>query len=287
MIYTLSFSDLMQLSKIRLTTSVVFSSIIGYFIAGGGFDIQLIYLLIGGFLVVAASNGFNQVLEKDLDKMMNRTSQRPLPQDRMSIKQALTISILMVSVGVWFLFMINFWSGLFGFSSVILYVLAYTPLKRISSFSVFVGAFPGAIPFMLGWVAYTNSFGIEALFLFSIQFLWQFPHFWSIAWASHDDYKRAGFLMLPGDKDKSTAWKISIYTFFLIPLSILPYFNLCGSIEMSMIGLLFSIIAGLWFLTKSVVLFNSKHDGDAKKMMFASFIYLPTLQLIYLFDNLL
>jgi len=284
----LSINDILQLSKIRLTTSVVFSAIAGYFIAGGLFQsFDLIALILGGFLVVAASNGFNQVIEKDLDKLMKRTENRPLPKQRMTTNQALILSLAMGLVGVFFLFSINMYSGIFGSLSVLLYVLAYTPLKRISSFSVFVGAFPGAIPFMLGWVAVSNDFAIEAGILFAIQFIWQFPHFWAIAWVSDEDYTKAGFKMLPGEKGKATAFKTLIYTLFLIPLSVLPAFGFTGELKLSLLACLFAIILGLWFFTKSVMLFKSLSNDDAKKLMFASFIYLPLLQLIYVIDKLL
>jgi protoheme IX farnesyltransferase len=284
----MSISDVIQLSKVRLTSSVVFSAIAGYFIAGGDYDSSvLFYLIVGGFLVVASSNGFNQLIEKDLDSKMKRTENRPLPTRRMNSKEALLVSLLMGLVGVFLLFLINFRSGFLGAFSVLLYVLAYTPLKRVSSISVFVGAFPGAIPFMLGWVAITNSYDIEALILFSIQFIWQFPHFWAIAWASSEDYQRAGFKMLPGPKDRSTAFKAMIYTIFLIPISILPAFGIAGELKLSILAALLSVVLGLWFLTKAVKLFKTLDDVDAKKLMISSFIYLPILQLIYVIDKLL
>jgi protoheme IX farnesyltransferase len=284
----MSISDVIQLSKVRLTSSVVFSAIAGYFIAGGSYDsLHLFYLIVGGFLVVASSNGFNQLIEIDLDSMMKRTENRPLPTKRMNPKEALLISLLMGLIGVSLLFLINFRSGFLGAFSVFLYVLAYTPLKRISSISVFVGAFPGAFPFMLGWVAVTNSYDIEALILFSIQFIWQFPHFWAIAWVSSEDYQRAGFKMLPGPKDRSTAFKALIYTIFLIPISILPVFGIAGKLQLSLVAALLAVVAGLWFLTKAVKLFKTLDDADARRLMISSFIYLPILQLIYVLDKLL
>lgn len=284
----MSISDVIQLSKLRLTSSVVFSAIAGYFIAGGSYDsLHLFYLIVGGFLVVASSNGFNQLIEIDLDSMMKRTENRPLPTKRMNPNEALLISLLMGLIGVSLLFLINFRSGFLGAFSVFLYVLAYTPLKRISSISVFVGAFPGAFPFMLGWVAVTNSYDIEALILFSIQFIWQFPHFWAIAWVSSEDYQRAGFKMLPGPKDRSTAFKALIYTIFLIPISILPVFGIAGKLQLSLVAALLAVVAGLWFLTKAVKLFKTLDDADARRLMISSFIYLPILQLIYVIDKLL
>ena len=222
----MSVNDILQLSKFRLTTSVVFSAIAGYFIAGGVLiSLELFLLVVGGFMVVASSNGFNQIMEKDLDGLMKRTADRPLPKQRMPITQAYYFSSILGSLGVLLLFMINLYCGFFGLLSVLIYVLAYTPLKRKTPFSVFVGALPGAIPFMLGWVAVTNNFAIEASILFAIQFIWQFPHFWAIAWVSNEDYSRAGFKMLPAGKDKNTASKTLIYSFFLIPLTILPVFG--------------------------------------------------------------
>ncbi len=282
------FTEIIQLSKVRLTASVVFSAIAGYFIAADQFDFLLFsYLVIGGFLVVAASNGFNQILEKDYDKLMARTSDRPLPRGRMSVSEAFWISLFMVLLGVFLLYRINFLSGFFGTLSVILYVLVYTPLKRISPISVFVGAFPGAIPFMLGWVAATNDFDIEPGILFAIQFIWQFPHFWAIAWVCNDDYKKAGFKMLPGEKDKSTAWKNVVYTFFLIPLSVLPVFGITGGLQLSIIAAVLVFIAGIWFFSVSINLFKKLTDESAKKLMFTSFIYLPTIQLIFILDKIL
>lgn len=283
-----SFTDIVQLSKVRLTSSVVFSAIAGYFIAAEHFDALLFtYLVIGGFLVVAASNGFNQILEKDFDKLMVRTADRPLPTKRMSVAEVFWISLMMGLLGVFLLYRINFLSGFFGMLSIFLYVLLYTPLKRISPISVFVGAFPGAIPFMLGWVAATNDFDIEPGILFAIQFIWQFPHFWAIAWVCNDDYKNAGFKMLPGKKDKSTAWKNVVYTFFLIPLSVLPVFGITGSLKLSVIAAFLVSLVGIWFLSIAVTLFKKLTDDSAKKLMFASFIYLPAIQLIYILDKVL
>ena len=284
----MSITDILQLSKIRLTTSVVFSAIAGYFIAGGSISsIDLLYLVLGGFFVVAASNGFNQIIEKEFDLLMSRTANRPLPTKRMKVKEAMLVSLLMGIVGVALLFMINILSGFFGALSLLLYVFAYTPMKRISSFSVFVGAFPGAIPFMLGWIAVTNAFTIEPIILFAIQFIWQFPHFWSIAWSCNDDYVKAGFKMLPGPKDKSTALKSLLYSIFLIPISILPAFGIAGELTLSTLGAVTAVVIGLWFVTKAMILFKTLDDKDAKKLMFSSFIYLPLLQLIYVIDKLI
>ena len=282
-----SFSDIVLLSKIRLTTSVVFSAVAGYFIAADQFDLALFtYLVSGGFLVVAASNGFNQILEKKYDLLMLRTVNRPLPQERMSVRQAFLLSLLMGLIGVFLLYRINFLSGFFGTLSIILYVFAYTPLKRVSPISVFVGAFPGAIPFMLGWVAVTNDFDIEPGILFAIQFIWQFPHFWAIAWVCNEDYEKAGFKMLPGEKNQSTAWKNVVYTLFLIPLSVLPAFDITGDLNLSLFAAVLVFVVGVWFFSKALKLFKELSDHAAKKLMFASFIYLPIVQLIYIIDKI-
>jgi protoheme IX farnesyltransferase len=278
-------SDILQLSKIRLNVSVVFSAIAGYFIAPGAFDsFVFLYLVLGGLLVVGASNGFNQILEKDYDAIMERTKDRPLPSGRMSVKTAFYISLLMGVLGVFMLYRINFLSGFFGTLSILLYVLVYTPLKRKTSISVLVGAIPGAIPFMLGWVARTNDFDIESGYLFAVQFLWQFPHFWAIAWVCDEDYKRAGFKMLPGGKDVMTAGKTMLYTLFLIPLSILPYFGIIGSLSLNLVSMILLVLLGAWFFWKAYILYKSTEDADARKLMFASFIYLTILQFIYMFN---
>ena len=283
-----SFADVVKLTKVRLTSSVVFSAIAGYFIAANQLNtLLLIYLVLGGFFVVAASNGFNQLIEKDYDKLMQRTADRPLPTKRMSSSEVFWISFLMALLGIFLLYKINFLTGFFGTLSIFLYVLIYTPLKRVSPISVFVGAFPGAIPFMLGWVAATNDFDIEPGILFAIQFIWQFPHFWAIAWVCNDDYKKAGFMMLPGKKDKSTAWKNVVYTFFLIPLSVLPVFGITGNLQLSLIAAIFVLIAGIWFFSIALNLYKKLTDESAKKLMFASFIYLPSIQLIFVLDKVM
>ena len=240
-----------------------------------------------GFSVVAASNGFNQLLEKDFDKLMKRTENRPLPKQRITTNQALFFSLVMGLIGIVCLFSINFYSGFFGSLSLILYVLAYTPLKRISSLSVFVGAFPGAIPFMLGWIAVSNNFAIEASILFAIQFIWQFPHFGLSLGSLMKTILKQDSKCSQVEKSKSTAFKALIYTLFLIPLSILPVFSFTGKLELSLIACLLTIVLGLWFFTKSVILFKSLSNKHAKKLMYASFLYLPSLQLIYVIDKIL
>jgi len=191
-------SDFKEITKMRLAVSVVFSSVAGYFLGADVVDFVTVLLLaVGGYLMVGASNAFNQVIEKDLDALMNRTKNRPIPSGRMSVAKALSIAFLFTIVGVGVLYIINPITAVFGAISIILYVALYTPLKTKTPLSVFVGAFPGAIPFMLGWVAATNDFSIEPGTLFMIQFFWQFPHFWALGWWLYDDYERGGFFMLP------------------------------------------------------------------------------------------
>ena len=223
-------SDLKQLTKVGLSLSVVFSSVAGYLLAVDAINYQTLFLLsLGGFLMVGASNAFNQVIEKDTDALMKRTMDRPLPTERMSTTFALTIAVLFTIAGIAILYSINAKSALFGAISIFLYTCAYTPLKSITPLAVFVGAFPGAIPFMLGWVAATGQFGIEAGFLFMIQFFWQFPHFWAIGWLQFEEYKKAGFNMLPmNEKDQSATKQIIFYTAIMILASVAPVLKMTG-----------------------------------------------------------
>jgi protoheme IX farnesyltransferase len=243
----------------------------------------LFWLIIGGFLTTASANGFNQIIERDLDKLMNRTAGRPIPDARMSVKEGVAVGLISGALGVgvlaWFL---NIESACLGFLSVLLYTLAYTPMKRHTPFSVFVGAIPGAIPPLLGWVAATGAFSLGGWVLFSIQFLWQFPHFWSIAWVLDEDYKKAGFKMLPsGERNKDSAVQALFYSFSLIPLGIMPYvFGLSGWISAWVAGL-----AGLVFFLQSWKLFSHLDLDHARKLMFGSFVYLPLVQLILYIDK--
>ena len=192
------FINFFELTKARLAISVVFSSVVGYLIASDSFDFSTVLLLaLGGYCMVGASNSFNQIIEKDIDKLMERTKNRPIPSGKMSVNTAFIISIILTLIGVIVLYKINPKTALFGSISIFIYTCLYTPLKTITPLTVFVGAIPGAIPFMLGWVAATNDFGIEAGTLFMIQFFWQFPHFWALGWMLHDDYSKAGINMLP------------------------------------------------------------------------------------------
>lgn len=285
--------DYSQLAKLRLSSTVVFSALVGYLLAVDEVDFKiLLMLLVGGFLVVASSNGFNQVYEKDTDKLMDRTKERPMPAGRMAASEGLLFSSILGLIGMVILYYINAKSAIFGASALVLYAAVYTPLKTVSPIAVFVGAFPGAIPFMLGWVAATNEFGIEPGTLFAIQFLWQFPHFWAIAWLLDEDYKKAGIRMLPsGMKDKKSAFQAMLYTIWLIPVSIMPftfpYIGIESKLLLTPIGAVLILLMGVFLYKKSALLLENCDQASAKKLMFGSLIYLPAIQIIYLLDKYL
>jgi len=270
-----------------LAISVVFSSIAGYLLAVDHIDSSiLIGLLFGGFAMVGASNAFNQWIEKEKDSLMDRTKNRPLPSGRMNNLTALIVASLLTLVGIFILNNINFKTALFGALSIFIYTCIYTPLKSVTPLSVFIGAFPGAIPFMLGWVAATGSFGIEPGILFMVQFFWQFPHFWAIGWMMDDDYKKAGFKMLPtGNPDRATAFQIVFYTFWTIIISIIPYTQYSGSLTLSLGAFICLVLIGLYFLYHTLKLMQNKSKEAAKKLMYASIVYISLLQVIYVIDK--
>jgi protoheme IX farnesyltransferase len=271
-------------TKFRLSALVIISALSGYLFAGGNDGYQMFLLLVGGLLVTAASNGSNQIWERDLDKLMKRTEKRPLPEGNMSLKEAYTIVIVCLLVGTFMLYQINFYSALLGIGAYICYVFFYTPLKRVTPWAVFVGAFPGAIPPMLGAVAASGKFDLVAGVLFFVQFIWQFPHFWAIAWVVFDDYKAGGFALLPSKlgKSKNSAFQIAIYSFVLIPFSLLPW--LLGWTGVT--SLVIATLIGLLFFLQSYKLLMTCDDKDARKLMFASFFYLPIIQFLYVFDKI-
>lgn len=283
--------DYSQLAKLRLSSTVVFSALVGYLLAVDQVDFKILFsLLIGGFMVVGSSNGFNQVYEKETDKLMDRTKQRPIPAGRMQSSEGLLFSSILGLIGILILYYINAKSAMFGAAALILYAAVYTPLKTVSPIAVFVGAFPGAIPFMLGWVAATNQFGIESGTLFAIQFLWQFPHFWAIAWMLDEDYKKAGIRMLPsGMKDEKTAFQAMLYTIWLIPVSIMPfvfpYIGIESKLRLTPYGALCILLMGVFLYKKSALLLKNCDHPSAKKLMFGSLVYLPVIQIIYLIDK--
>jgi protoheme IX farnesyltransferase len=272
-------------SKMRLASLVVFSAGVSFFMASDQIVwVDFMWLVLGGFLVTGSSNGFNQVIEKDFDKLMARTQNRPLPAGDMQVKEAMIVALIMGILGISILwFALNPLSGLLGTMALIMYVGVYTPMKRMSPWAVFVGAFPGAIPPMLGYVAVTGEFGLVPGLLFAIQFLWQFPHFWAIAWKLDDDYRKAGFSLLPsaGGKDASSAFQALVYSLFLIPLSLLPtYFGITGSIAAVVV-----LVTGVYYAFEAYRLYKNLDDKSATRLMFASFIYLPVVQLVLWLDK--
>ena len=284
----ISLSIIKELTKFRLTLSVVFSSFISYFLGASEINlIQLFYLIAGGILIVSSSNIFNQIIERDLDKLMKRTQNRPLPKKEITPKLALFLAILSALIGLIFMYLINLKVAILAAVSIFLYTAIYTPMKLISPLSVFVGAIPGAFPFMIGWVAATNDIGIEALTLFLMQFFWQFPHFWSIGWSQNSDYEKAGFKMLPtGRKDKSTSAQILFYSIWAVLVSIIPFFGITGELKLSIVGLLVVLTLGALLIYKSYILFLDGKNENAKKLMLTSVIYLTFIQLTFLFDKI-
>ncbi|MFD2567220.1 heme o synthase [Pseudotenacibaculum haliotis] len=282
-------SDLKQLTKVGLSLSVVFSSIAGYLLAVDVVNYNTLFLLsIGGFFMVGASNAFNQVIEKDTDALMKRTMNRPLPTGRMSVSLALTIAVVLTVAGIAILYSINAKSALFGAVSIFLYTCAYTPLKSVTPLAVFVGAFPGAIPFMLGWVAATGQFGVEAGFLFMIQFFWQFPHFWAIGWLQFDEYKKAGFNMLPmNQKDQGATKQIIFYTAIMILVSIAPVLKVTGQFYITPFTAVLVAILGGIMLYYGIVLHRKQTNVEARKLMLASVLYITVVQIVYVVDKFL
>ena len=283
------FSQTLILIKYRLSLSVVLSSVCSYLIAFDIFSlITFSFLVIGGFFVVGASNGFNQVIERRRDALMIRTSSRPIPSGVMTVNKALVICITLGILGLSMLYLINFRTALFGLVSMIIYLGLYTPLKTLTPLSVFFGAIPGAIPFMLGWVAVTNRFSIETGILFMIQFFWQFPHFWAIGWVSYDDYKNAGFKMLPsGKRDNATAFQIVFYSIWMIIVSSLPYFNFTGKLSIGTYSLILILISGLLMLYQALKLMRYKDKQNAIRLMYVSIFYLSFIQIIFVIDKFL
>jgi len=276
-----------SLTKARLALSVVFSSIAGYFLAVDAADYnELILLVIGGYSIVGASNSFNQIIEKDKDVLMDRTKNRPLPAKEITTQNAFWISVFLTLIGLLCLYFINYKTAFFAAISVFLYTCVYTPLKPITPLSVFVGAIPGAIPFMLGWVAATGSFGIEPGTLFMIQFFWQFPHFWALGWMLDDDYKKAGFIMLPtGNRDKSTALQIILYIIWMMIISVFPYTDLTGDLTLSFGSTIAISMLGVIMLVLAINLYNKMDISSARKLFYSSILYLTLIQIIYLIDK--
>lgn len=280
-------SDFKEITKIRLSVSVVFSSLAGYMLGVDVVNLKtLILLAFGGYFMVGASNAFNQIIEKDLDALMERTKNRPIPAGRMSVRTAFIIATVFTILGIVILYIINPRTAMYGAISIFLYTCVYTPLKTKTPLAVFVGAIPGAIPFMLGWVAARNDFGIEPGTLFAIQFFWQFPHFWAIGWFLFDDYEKAGFFMLPtGKQDKGTAVQIIMYTVWTILVSIIPVIGFTGELKLSVIGAIVVFALGLFMLYYALELFKKRTNKSAKQLMLASVSYITLLQIVYIVDK--
>ncbi|MFD1293217.1 heme o synthase [Lutibacter holmesii] len=287
--FSLVFNDFKQLTKVGLSLSVVFSSLAGYLLAVDEIQYSILVLLaIGGYLMVGASNAFNQIIEKDTDALMKRTMNRPLPTGRMHVSMALVVAVSFTIVGLAILYSINPKSALFGAISIFLYTSVYTPLKSVTPLAVFVGAIPGAIPFMLGWVAATNDFSIEPGMLFLIQFFWQFPHFWAIAWLQYDEYKKAGFNLMPmGQKNKKAVIQIIIYTVCLIIVSIIPVLQKTGSFYIYPLTAVILVVLGGVMLYYAIKLYKFQTNKEARQLMLSSVLYITLIQIIYVIDKFL
>ncbi len=275
-----------ELMKVRLSLLVAFSCAFGYGLASRG-DINwgvLLMVTLGGFLLSGASVCINQILEKDFDKLMKRTMQRPIPTGRVTQQEATLFAIMCMALSVWILWVFtNPFTVLLSLISMVLYSFVYTPLKRVGPVAVFVGAIPGALPPLLGWIAATGQITYEALIIFGIQFIWQFPHFWAIAWVADEDYQKAGFKLLPSREGKSinTAIQIMVYTMFLIPLGLLPaVFGITG-IYSAMVA----TVCGAAFFGQTFALMRTGSRQSALRIMFGSFLYLPIVQIAFLLDK--
>lgn len=277
-----------ELVKFRLSAVITFSAVFGFILGDSGTSFSwtsFMGLLVGGFLVTGASCAANEIWERDVDKLMKRTKGRPLPMDTISLKEAYWFAFVTAFAGIALLWIFtNPLTTWLGVMSMVLYAFVYTPLKKVGPIAVFVGAIPGALPPLLGWTAATGSISHEALIIFGIQFIWQFPHFWAIAWVADDDYKKAGFKLLPngGRKDLNTAIQIMIYTLFLLPLGLLPtYFGLTG-INSGIVA----TVCGVLFLAQTFSLMKDGSRKSALRIMFGSFLYLPIVQIAYLLDKI-
>lgn len=279
-------ADYSQLFKLRLTSLVVFSTFIGFAISSPASWVALVPLLLGGFLTVASANSLNQIIERQTDRLMQRTNNRPLATNRMSLTEALLASLATGFLGVYLLgTYLNELSAILALTGLLIYAFAYTPLKRVNEISVWVGAISGAIPPIVGVTAAAGEITTAAWIIFGLQFFWQFPHFYSIAWILHDDYKRASLRLMPfgGKKDKTSAIQVVVLSFLLIPLAFLPIWTLDSYVFSVILG----VGAGIYVFMKSLKLMKKLDDKAGKKLMFASFAYLPIMLIGYLIDSLI
>lgn len=277
----------LDITKFRLSISVLFSSIAGYLLGAEAIDFFVLFLLcLGGYAMVGASNVFNQIIERDLDALMDRTKNRPLPAGKIGVRPAFVLGCVLTVVGLGVLYSINPMTALFGAISIFMYVSLYTPLKTRTPLSVFIGAFPGAIPFMLGWVAASGTFGVEPGTLFLIQFLWQFPHFWAIGWFLYEDYEKGGFFMLPnGRRDKATAIQIMLYCTWTVVASLVPVLGITGDLFLSPIAGVLTGVIGAGLIYYAFRLFRERSSQAARALMLASVSYITLLQIIYVVDK--
>ena len=282
-------TDFKEITKMGLSLSVVFSALAGYLLGADTLNFTtLVLLAFGGYFMVGASNAYNQIIERDLDALMDRTKNRPIPAGRMSVNTAFIIATAFTVLGLITLYIINPKTAMWGAISIFLYTSVYTPLKTKTSLAVFVGALPGAIPFMLGWVAARNDFGIEPGTLFAIQFFWQFPHFWAIGWFLYEDYKKAGFFMLPtGKPDKGTSVQIIMYSVWTVIASIIPVFGFTGDLKLTIVGAVLVFLLGMVMLVYALRLFQKRTVKAAKQLMLSSVFYITLLQIIYVADKFL
>lgn len=278
-----------QLMKFRLSATVVFSALIGYLLGTAAAKLdEVALLLLAGILVTGSANAFNQIVEREYDKLMKRTATRPLPAGNLSITNAIVFASAIGILGLYILQMINMQCSFFGLLSILLYVLVYTPLKRKSPISIFIGAFPGAIPILLGWVAATDDFGLAAGILFAIQFCWQFPHFIAISWVLDEEYKKAGFkMMIAGEKGKIPALIAIISTLLMTLVSVIPFLLQIEQLQLSVYGAIVILVLGLLFTGKSFQLLQKQTEVAARKVLVNSYLYLPLMQLIYVLDKYL
>lgn len=284
--------DYKQLLKPNLSGMVVFSSVIGYLMAPdinfSWTDLELwkkiILLFTGGMMITGSANTINQIIERESDALMSRTRLRPLPDGRMSHYEAWVFAFALgIGGGLLLTYYFNIQAGVLSIISLLLYAFAYTPMKKIHPVAVLIGAIPGALPPLIGWVAATGSFGLGGWLLFMLQFFWQFPHFWAIAWVAYDDYSKAGIKMLPTRERESrfTGIQCMLYSLVLIPMAFMPQIiGMTGNI-----GMVTGVLVGMLYFAASVVFYIKNNYVSARRVMFASFLYLPVILLALLIDK--
>jgi heme o synthase len=280
--FSVRIKEYLILGKHRLSLTVVISAFLGYLLTGKIVLNEVLLLTGGGFLLTLSSNAFNQVWEREFDKLMQRTQNRPLVKGSLSVVECLVFAIVTGAGGLVLLLMLNQLTFIMGLLSIFLYVFVYTPMKRLTPWAVFIGAIPGAMPPLMGYVASTGDFGLVPGVLFLVQFMWQFPHFWAIAWVLDDDYKKAGYRLLPSKfgKNKTSSFQIVVYTIGCVVTSFAPFIiGTTGTLSAVAAALL-----GVIFLKYALVLHSTNDVKDARKLMFASFIYLPLMQIFYVID---